>query len=100
VDPIELRVYPGKDASFVLYEDANDTYAYEDGEHATMRFSWNDAARELTLGQRQGSFPGMLATRTFNVVIVGTDHGSGPGITMTPDLAVTYTGAETVIPVP
>ena len=31
VDPLELRVYPGADGSFTLYEDENDTYNYEDG---------------------------------------------------------------------
>ncbi len=39
VDPIEVRVYPGQDASFILYEDANDIYAYEEGEYATIQLS-------------------------------------------------------------
>jgi alpha-D-xyloside xylohydrolase len=100
VDPIELRIYPGKDASFVLYEDANDTYAYEEGEYATIRLSWQDATRELTIGERQGAFPGMLGERTFHVVIVGPDHGAGPGISPSSDATVTYTGTEMVVAAP
>jgi alpha-D-xyloside xylohydrolase len=97
VDPIEIRVYPGNDASFVLYEDANDTYAYEQGEYATISFSWNDAKQELSIGQREGTFPGMLDTRTFHVVIVGADHGAGPGVTATPDHTVSYDGSAVVV---
>ena len=33
--PIELRIYPGADADFSLYEDEGDTYAYEKGAHTT-----------------------------------------------------------------
>jgi alpha-D-xyloside xylohydrolase len=70
-DPIELRVYPGADGDFVLYEDENDGYAYEKGAHATIAMHWNDGAKTLTIGEREGSFPGMLRERTFNVVVVG-----------------------------
>ncbi len=28
-DPIELRIYPGANGSFTLYEDENDNYNYE-----------------------------------------------------------------------
>jgi alpha-D-xyloside xylohydrolase len=76
-DPIELRVYPGADGDFTLYEDENDSYRYEKGVHATIPMHWDDAARTLTLGAREGSFPGMLAQRTFHVVLVGKDHGVG-----------------------
>ena len=41
VDPLEIRIYPGADATFVLYEDAGDGYEYEVGEHATIVFTWN-----------------------------------------------------------
>ena len=35
-DPIEIRVYPGANGSFVLYEDENDNYDYEKGAYATI----------------------------------------------------------------
>jgi alpha-D-xyloside xylohydrolase len=67
--PIELWVYPGRDASFVLYEDEGDNYNYEQGSFTTIRMEWNDSTRQLTLDNRQGSYPGMQASRVFRVVI-------------------------------
>ncbi len=70
-DPIELRVYRGADGHFMLYEDEGDTYDYEKGQFATIPFDWNDSSQTLTIGARQGGFPGMLQSRTFRVVFVG-----------------------------
>jgi alpha-D-xyloside xylohydrolase len=92
-DPIELRVYPGADADFTLYEDEGDSYRYEQGAHSTISIHWSDAARTLTLGVRQGSYPGMAAGHTFNVVIVGAGHGAGGDVTAPPDKTIQYTGA-------
>lgn len=92
-DPIELRIYPGADGDFTLYEDENDTYHYTKGVHATIALHWNDAAKTLTVGAREGSFPGMLAERTFKVVLVGKGHGTGVGETAKADKVVRYTGA-------
>ena len=67
-DNLEIRVYPGADGTFVLYEDEGDSYNYEKGVYSTIPFSWNDKSRTLTIGGRKGSFPGMLASRQFTVV--------------------------------
>jgi alpha-D-xyloside xylohydrolase len=67
--PYEIRVYPGADAKFTVYEDDNETYNYERGEYATYEISWNDASRRLSVGPRKGSFPGMTQKRTLNVVL-------------------------------
>jgi alpha-D-xyloside xylohydrolase len=91
-DPIELRVYPGADGDFELYEDQNDGYAYEKGVHATIPVHWDNAAHRLTIGQRQGSFPGMLENREFRVVFVGNGHGTGIDPTVQPDQTVRYSG--------
>lgn len=66
---LELRVYPGADASFTLYEDDGNTYAYEQGQYAEIPLSWNDKTRTLTIGKRAGQFQGMLASRQFTVVL-------------------------------
>ena len=95
-DPIELRVYPGADGDFTLYEDENDNYDYAKGQHATIQLHWNDAARTLNFGARQGRFPGMLEKHTFNVVIVGKGHGVGIGET-TQTHSVTYSGDQVVL---
>src|SRR5207302_831115 len=69
-DPVELRVYRGADGEFALYEDENDNYNYERGVYATIAFRWDDTKQTLTIGDRQGQFPGMLTSRTFRVVFV------------------------------
>jgi alpha-D-xyloside xylohydrolase len=96
-DPIDLRVYPGADGSFKLYEDENDNYNYEKGVHATIAFHWDDARRQLTIDDQIGSFPGMLKQRMFNVIIVGKDHGTGVDTTGQPDKSVAYDGRRQVI---
>jgi alpha-D-xyloside xylohydrolase len=98
-DPVELRVYPGANASFTLYEDENDNYNYEKGARATIRLDWDDATRRLTIGERQGKFPGMLVTRTFRVVFASDNHGVGIEPTGQADKTVEYSGrAITVSP--
>jgi alpha-D-xyloside xylohydrolase len=100
IDPLEIRVYGGADASFTIYEDEGDTYNYEMGQHAQIPLTWNNAARTLTIGARSGSYTGMPATRTFNVVFVGANHGSGLGVTGTPDQVVRYDGTQAVATAP
>lgn len=68
-DNLELRLYPGADGTFTLYEDEGDTYRYEQGVYTTIRFDWNDQARTLTIAERQGSYPGMLSSRQFTVIL-------------------------------
>ena len=97
VDPIELRVYRGANGAFTLYEDENDNYDYESGAFATIPFSWNDSTQTLTIGQRQGSFPGMLQSRTFNIVRVSSGHGAGVPSTANADVTVQYSGSLTNI---
>jgi alpha-D-xyloside xylohydrolase len=96
-DPIELRVYRGADGEFTLYEDENDNYNYEKGVHATISFRWDDAKNVLTIGGRQGEFPGMLASRTFNVVFVNDNHGVGIEPSDAPDKAVRYSGEQIIV---
>ncbi|WP_194768457.1 TIM-barrel domain-containing protein [Tamlana sp. I1] len=69
-DTIVLYVYQGKDGNFELYEDEGTNYNYEEGAHATISFQYNEADATLTIGERQGSFNGMLKNRKFIVVPV------------------------------
>lgn len=91
-DPIELRVYPGRNCQFNLYEDENDNYNYQWGDYATIPISWHDQTRTLTIGARHGAFPGMLRQRTFHVVVVRPGHGVGTEPEPHPDHTVSYTG--------
>lgn len=66
-EPVELRVYPGKDGTYELYDDAGDGYGYQKGEYSVLRLTWNDAAQRLDFAARQGSYPGMPGHQTFAV---------------------------------
>ena len=68
-DALTLKVYPGANGSFTLYEDAGDGYNYEKGEFTEIPMTWNDKSRTLTLGARKGSYPGMIESRSFTVTL-------------------------------
>jgi alpha-D-xyloside xylohydrolase len=100
IDPLEIRIYEGQDATFTLYEDEGDSYNYESGKYSTIKLSWSESAKQLTIGAAAGTYPGMPATRTFNVVFVAANHGAGLAVTATPDSVVTYNGAAMVVKAP
>ena len=56
---LELRIYGGTDASFLWYEDEGDSYRYEEGICSQVPMQWKDAERTLTIGMREGNYPGM-----------------------------------------
>ncbi|WP_386815061.1 glycoside hydrolase family 31 protein [Lysobacter gummosus] len=73
--PYEIRIYPGADGRFTLYDDDGESYRYEKGEYATVALAWDDAQHTLRIGAREGSFPGMTEQRELNVRLMP----SGPG---------------------
>jgi alpha-D-xyloside xylohydrolase len=96
-DPIELRVYCGANGGFTLYEDENDNYNYEKGAQATIPFSWDEMSHTLTIGERKGTFPGMLEKRTFHIVFVSAGHGVGGALTVKADRTVSYNGKKIAV---
>jgi alpha-D-xyloside xylohydrolase len=96
-DPIELRVYAGSGGDFTLYEDENDNYNYQQAAYATIPIHWDDARKQLTIGERQGTFPGMIESRTFRVVFVGPGHGAGVAPAAQPDKIVPYSGKAVTV---
>jgi alpha-D-xyloside xylohydrolase len=91
-DPIDLRIYPGTNADFTLYEDEGDSYDYEHGAYSVIPLHWDENSQTLTIGDRRGSFPKMLEHRTFRVVIVRDGHGTGIASSSAPDTTVEYEG--------
>jgi alpha-D-xyloside xylohydrolase len=80
-----------------LYEDENDTYDYEKGIYATIPIVWDETKQTLTIGERKGTFPGILANRTFQVVFVKEGHGVGGASTQQPDKKVQYSGSSVTV---
>jgi alpha-D-xyloside xylohydrolase len=95
-DPTEIRIYPGANGEFTLYDDEKDNYNYEKGQYATIDLKWDDAAKTLIISDQQGEFPGMLKNRIFNVVVVSEKAGVGlnPAEKMKP---VKYSGKKLIL---
>ena len=96
-DNLEIRIYPGANGKFVLYEDENDNYNYEKGIYTTITFDWDDKKKTLTISDRNGSFPGMLDGRKFNIVIVNVNKGGGDSMVSQPDKEISYSGKKLLI---
>ncbi len=86
--PLEIHVYPGRDGAFVLYEDEGDGHAWEAGAFSMIELRWGDAARQIVIGERAGSFPGMPIERKLELVLHEGDlerkplHYSGRAVTV------------------
>ena len=65
-----LRVYPGADADFTLYDDDGKTYAYENGESRITHLHWSDATQKLT----QQGVPAWEGSGADLIDIVGSKY--------------------------
>jgi alpha-D-xyloside xylohydrolase len=93
-DDLEIRVYPGANGEFTLYEDEGDNYNYEKGQYSTITITWNDVKKTLTISDRKGSFSGMLAERKFNIVKVSNNKAAGMDKVESFDKVVSYSGKK------
>jgi len=96
----ELRIYPGADGTFDLYEDEGDSYRYEAGAFVWTNIAWDDAARTLTCSAREGGFAGIAEQRKFSVVVVGEGHGIGVEPEPYADGIIAYAGEPVNLHVP
>lgn len=96
-DSLEIRIYPGADGTFTLYEDEKDNYNYEKGLFSTIPFSWDDNRSRLIIGDRMGEFPSMLQERSFHITLVTPEKGKGMEPGLKSDRSVRYTGKEIII---
>ena len=94
---INLYIYTGADGQFQLYEDEGTNYNYEKGRYATIDFSYDDAARTLTIGARKGSFKGMLKQRRFNVVVITRDNPRALDLENPAGQMVEYNGKQVTV---
>ena len=94
-DELEIRIYPGANGEFMLYEDEKDNYNYENGAYSTIKFKWDDKARQLSISERKGSFKGMLESRMFNVVLI--DKSSADEKSGLATKSIKYNGRTTIV---
>lgn len=96
-DELTLFVYDGADGVFDLYEDEGDNYNYEKGKSSIIRILYNNQDGKLTIGERKGSFDGMLEKRTFHVVFVSSQTPIGIDSEHTKKQTIFYQGKSTSI---
>jgi Alpha-glucosidases, family 31 of glycosyl hydrolases len=68
-DNLTVKIYPGADSDFVLYEDEFDNYNYEKGDYTEIPMHWNDKSHTLTIDTRKGKFKGMIMNRNFTIIL-------------------------------
>lgn len=68
-NPVEIRIYSGRDAEFIWYRDRGDGYAYEAGEYAEVRLFWEEQGRALTVCPQEGSYE--QEGQLFFVTVIG-----------------------------
>ena len=95
-DNLTIRIYPGANTEFTLYEDEFDNYNYEKGAYSTITLKWNDQDRTLTIDDRKGSYKGMLKSRKFNLIVVEPGKGCGDGDSTTFDKSISYRGKKVI----
>ena len=94
---IPLYIYGGRDAQFMLYEDEGTNYNYEQGKYATIDIRYDDAAKTLTLGKRNGQFNGMLKNRRFQVIYVSKEKAQPLDFEHAKGDIVEYSGEEVCV---
>lgn len=97
ISTLQFRIYQGQDATFTLYEDEGDTYNYEDGAFSTIELHWDDAKKCLHIGERQGAYAGMPMTRTFSLLLVCEQRGTGVDSFRTGATEITYDGTPSIV---
>ena len=90
--PLTVVVYTGADGEFSLYEDDGKGYGYEKGEFSRIPLKWNEKTGELSIGARQGSFPGMQATREVRVRWINGPRADAGTLEPATDATVQYDG--------
>jgi alpha-glucosidase (family GH31 glycosyl hydrolase) len=69
--PLTLSIFPGADASFLLYEDDGLSFDYRSGDWMGIAMTWNDARRNLELKLAPGSRMLSPLPRNIDVQVLG-----------------------------
>jgi alpha-D-xyloside xylohydrolase len=98
--PVTLLVYTGADGSFALYEDDGVSRQYREGAFSRIPIGYDESSGALTIGAREGSFPGMAQRRTFHIRWISTNAPRGLDLETRPDATVAYDGSALTVQAP
>jgi alpha-glucosidase/alpha-D-xyloside xylohydrolase len=83
--PLSISIYPGSDATFLLYEDDGTSFNYRNGDWMGIQMNWNDAHKKLDLALASGSHVLSPEPRAIEVQLSGitkTVHFNGKPISV------------------
>jgi alpha-glucosidase/alpha-D-xyloside xylohydrolase len=69
-EPVTLRIYPGADGEFILYDDDGTSLDYQTGQAEWIRFVWKDAERRLIIEPEQRGVSAKVLPRRFKAFLV------------------------------
>jgi alpha-glucosidase/alpha-D-xyloside xylohydrolase len=69
-EPLTVKIYPGANGSFVMYEDDGSSFDYEKGRFMRLRFDWNERDRHFRTALQPGSILLPPRPRKINVQVV------------------------------
>jgi len=91
---LTLYVYAGKNGTFSLYEDENTNYNYEKDASATIKFTYDDKNKTVTIADRKGSFKGMAKERNISIILVQQNNPVGIDSPTKEEKTIHYTGSN------
>ncbi len=77
---MDIEVYTGADARFSLYEDDNETYAYEKGHYNEIQIAWNEKLKEIQISKIKGDKESLLDERVFNFKVISRNGKNGRSV--------------------
>jgi alpha-D-xyloside xylohydrolase len=95
--PLTLFVYTGTDGSFSLYEDDGVSLGYRDRAWSRIPIRWHEKTGTLTIGKREGGYPGMIAMREIRIRWMRPDQPRPLDLDAPGDATIRYAGRATTV---
>ncbi|HYC96112.1 MAG TPA: TIM-barrel domain-containing protein, partial [Sphingomicrobium sp.] len=95
--PITLHVYTGADGEFSIYEDDGVSRQYLNGAWSRIPLKYDEATKTLTIGPREGRFPGMAQSRQIRIRWMTPGRARALALDAAPDATVAYAGGQHVV---
>jgi len=88
-EPLELQIYPGRNATFDFIEDDGQTLNYRNGDFCRTSFSWNDQTKTLSW-KITGSYKGKNCFRTLKAVLLSQQGATSRNVSLEHESSVSF----------